>query len=357
MLAPMDIEPIQNTIKAFYLDICAADKIAFASKSVNIYPLSNEYQWITGVRSNLNILSDSGDIWQKSKIGIISDIITPFITYANVFKATGNIFANATSGQVAVNILDKFIKEVNDNIISVRTAKLNFEDCIEKTLSNIDPLNDSIKNGWKQLASSEYKLTKLSEKIALTQFKILELDEAASLTSLSSIPVNDFKNICSGCVNIGYSMLVDGLSLSYLSVSLLVYSFGKMIYDISSNAKSFEKENTSLQEYSQDLNKEQKAMCQTKALIQLLYTLKDAVKIQNSALEQIETFWKDEKRNLMNTRDNFSTSKTFETKNSEALQIPVGIVVWETLENTADDLLAWINKPAIRDILNVEIKI
>lgn len=359
MLAPDDIEPIMCSLKEFYYNICSADKVAYAARTFRIYPIGKQYQWMDNLNMEMERLRKTGESWNKQRIHIISGTVSTFQRYSESISAVKPILMMTEDKQYVITILDRLIQRVHDNIKKLQGLNSEFSQHLLQTKNSINSLNDAIQAGWQQLSGSEDKILSLANKIFQAQSLITALNDAASLDSINSTTVEDCKDVCTGLGSICYAMIVDGLSIPYLSVGILAYSFGSEVYHLFHDAAEFEKELANLQEYSKQFTLEQKSLAQAKTVIRLLYAFNDMLKEQKNSMDQLIVFWNNELRNLETVRASIELNSNYNKENVEVLQFPVVEVVWQMISQSAEDLLVWFNhvEDSTRETERIEIKI
>lgn len=344
MLAPDDIEPILNGLKEFYFTVRCADRVAYAGKTIRIYPINENFQKLQEISKDVAALGVSGNKWYAERAGIISNVVSTFQKYSVLFSAARTVLESTDDQKVVLATLNSLIGKVEENIRQTRKAEEAFSDYLTQSKKAVEKLEKGIETSWEQLALSESNMVVISNQICRVQSQIEALDKDASLNFLDSQTVNDCRSVCTQTASICYSLVVNGLSMPYLSVGVLAFTFGKSIYQIVQNAGQFEKEVEKLQELSQKLSLEQKTLVQTKMLLRTLYMLHEMVKEQYNSLEQMIVFWKNEKRNLETVQSNITCMKGYSKENPEVMQVPIADVVWNMLGQTAENILVWLNE-------------
>jgi hypothetical protein len=344
MLAPNDIEPIINSLKTFYTQIRAADQLNAIGESLTLYPVKKEAPWIITLRQRTAMMRRDVVGWQDSKISIIPQTLSPFIQYHNKFHSVANFLPSAESGDMAARLLDRLVNETESNLQMTRQARMKFEDWTKKALLNVEPLNESIQQAWRDLGMSERKIVTLSNEIVHIQDEIECLKGVVALDSLSSNTVSDMAGIMAGGASMIYDVVVSGYAIPYLGVVKMFFTTGKLFYDIFSTADKIHKQIEKLSKYSLDLTFEQQALAQTKASLAFVYDLKSLIERQQTILTEVEEFWQQEKRNLVTVRDFFALSKDFAPDNPEILQLPIADSVWFSLKDASQVLAGSLNK-------------
>lgn len=342
MLAPDDITLALDSVKKFYLEICLTDKTAYMAKTFHVYPVL-ETSWMHQVQANFERFSKLADQWNITRIGLISTMTTCFSKYSTAFSVVHPLLEECTEKKHTVSLLEKLEKQLTDNIARMEAAYEEYHTYLTQYKSVIDQLKQCIEQGWTELSASEEKLLTLSEKLYEIQVQLTNLEGEVSMDSLNSMTVNNLKDIYTRMGSISYSMIVNGLSVPYLSVGILAFSFGKSIYDLVSNANKYESAVHELQQYSRKFSLEQKAMAQTKMVIRYLYDYFQAADKQSNSIKELISFWKNEKRNLETVKNSFIEKSEYRKNNSEILQLPVADTVWTTLKQSTEKVPVWLN--------------
>lgn len=240
--------------------------------------------------------------------------------------------------------MDRLINKVNANIQHIQNAEADFSEYLNISKTAINSLEQGIEAGWEQLNISEGQTLLLFNQINKVQSNIASLSGEAVLNSIRSKTVEDCRDVYTKVGSICYSMVVNGLSFPYLSVGILAFTFGNTIYRIFQNAAEFEKEVEKLQQLSRQFSMEEKAMVQTKMMIRLLYALHEMAKEQRNPIQQITTFWQNEKRNLETVKKALAFAAVYKKENLEIMQLAVAENVWKMLAHIAGELLTWLNQ-------------
>jgi len=343
MLAPEDIAPVNTLIKNFLYNIVSTDRVSYMLKTVRIYPIIGQHQWIDEWNRKMSKYRISSIEWERTRMPIISDSISSFVEYSDLFTAVKPFLENTEECDVVIHILNKLIKRVEKNLKCLQLQEQNFNEYLKSTSSLVLDIDDSIKKGWNNVDASEAEVMHLVSIIHELQDKIIELNNKNSLTALDSTTILDLKDCYSQLGSICYSMIVNELSCPYISVGFLVFTFGKTIYDFVSNATEFQKRIEQLSMYSEKLTLEQKALVQTKAAIRLLYSINQVAVVQNNSMNQIVDFWNNEKRNLETVKSNLLSAKTYTKENTEILQLPIAQVIWQMVQQNAKHVLQILN--------------
>jgi hypothetical protein len=345
MLAPNDIEPIVNTMVRFYANTMAADKFVAIGKSLTIHPVKNEALWISSLRYKLVNLYKNAEEWQTAKISIIPNTLSSFISYKDTFAATAKSLPNVGSGETAARMLDRLLDKISENIKAVRQARELFDNWIKAVTLNVEPLNDSIQEGWRDLRASEDKILALVRQIVQSQDKLSDLDGVITLDSISSGTVSNISGIMSNMASMIYSVAIAGYTIPYISVGVIFFTVGKLFYDIFSTADKIHNEIRNLMGYTLDLDFEQKAMVQTKSALDILYGVRELIAKQRNPLAEVEEFWKNEKRDVLTIRNNFALDNNFSKENSEILQLTIADSVWFSIGDSAKYIMANFMRP------------
>jgi hypothetical protein len=345
MLAPNDIEPIVNTMVRFYANTMAVDKLVAIGQSLTIHPVKNEVPWISSLQYKLSNLYKNAGEWQRVKTSIILNTLSSFINYRNTFAATAKSLPNVGTGETAARMLDRLLDEISENIEAVRQAREIFDNWISSVTLNIEPLNDSIQEGWRDLRASEDKILTLTRKIVQSQNNLSDLEGVIALDSISSGTVSNVSGIMSNTASMIYSVAIAGYAIPYISVGIMFFTVEKLFYDIFSTSDKINAEIRNLTEHALDLNFEQKAMAQTKSALDILYGVKELIVTQRNPLAEVEEFWKNEKHDVSTIRNNFALDNHFSKENPELLQLAIADSIWFSIGGSAKNVMAKFTQP------------
>ena len=105
MLAPDDLDPVIGALNGFHANVLAADKLSGCFKSLKVYPVPREADWVKGIRQYIPELYQVGDLWQQDKMTVLPAILNPMWDYYNRFKTISMYLRQAETGREAAALL------------------------------------------------------------------------------------------------------------------------------------------------------------------------------------------------------------------------------------------------------------
>jgi len=343
MLAPNDLDPIIGALNGFHANVRAADSLSAMFKSLTMYPVPNEADWVKQLRRQQPNLSRNGDLWETGKITIVPNALSPLVNYYNNFSAVAAILPEVDDGQIAAGILTQLITPIEGYVVKATQAKNTFTDWVSSARIYSEELDECVARAWRAIGASEYKIAALSERIGQIQIELSELDGVISLNSISTGSTGQAKDIFAQMATMFYSVALRGGTLPVMGVAVSFFTLGKMFYDIFSTAQKTKNKINDLKNHRLDLSFEHLSLAQTKSALQFVYQMKESLARQGNTLREIEAFWQNEQRNLMLVRTEFANSTEYKKDNPSVAQLPIALSVWHTLRGRGNDLLKGLN--------------
>ncbi len=339
MLAPDDLTPAEDALKTFYAEVRAADQLATVGGSLRFSAGFQDEPWVVMLDSRVRRLQTDAADWYAKKPVVTPLVLGSFSRYRNAFAAVSQALAAHVSPSEAVFLLDRLWVQATACEADVQKAREGFQDWASLVLSNLDGVNDSLQDAWRELGASEQRVVALSQQITAVQMEIGQLEGVVSLDSLSSKAVSNLVSVFSNVVSMVYKVTISGLSMPYLTAVQAFFTLGKLFVTIFANASAVHKKLAELERYGLDLRAAQRGLAQAKAAIASLYELKSLLRKQQASLASLEGFWQSEARNLHTVRDRFALMPVIPPDDPELTQLPIARAVWGTLEGEARGLL------------------
>lgn len=344
MLAPDDLDAVTGTLKSVYAEMRHADRLVTVGGGFRVYDIGEKAAWVASLRTRVALLAKDAETWLDAKPMVASLPLSGFISYRNAFSAASATLQGDTSKDVKVQVLDRLDAAARGCMEDARETRLQFQRWTSRALSHLDDMDESIKDAWANLGSAEKRVVELSERIVAVQDGLNALTGVVAPDRLSSQTISDLTKILSNSASLVYSVAFAGLPVPYLSVLSTFFTLGKLFYTIFATDEKIHKQLKELEANRLDLDEAQLALAQTKAALSSLYDLKLLLSGQQSSLVEIETFWREELRNLTTVRDKFALASYISPDDPELRQLPVALAVWDELKKSAQGLLANLGK-------------
>lgn len=346
MLAPDDLDPVIGALNGFHANVRAAYNLSTMFKSLSVYPMPREAQWIIELRQHAAELDKTGESWKTCKLSVLPEILPPITNYYRKFKTVRAYLPQVEDGKTAAALLDRLIAEIDKNVKQAARARGAFENWVNDAMLNLHPLNDCVTKAWNALGASEKKIVALSEQIVRIQNSLANLDGVISISSISSGTIASAQTILSNTASMVYTVAIAGGSLPVLGVGVTFFTVGKLFFDIFRTAGKLEQELENLKTHGRDLNLEQQSLAQTKTALMYVYDMKAMLEKQGQTLREMEAFWQNELRAVKTVRDNFALAEHYTKENPEVWQLEIAESVWFSLSDKAKELEESIGRPA-----------
>lgn len=339
MLAPDDLDAITGAMKSVYAEMRHADRLVTTGGSFRVYDIGETATWIASLRTRLGLLAQDAETWLDDKPAVASLPFSGFGGYRNAFFAAAGVLQGDSSKETKVEALDRLRAAAQGNLTDAGKARFLFERWISQAVTHLGAMDESIQDAWSDLGSAEKKVVTLSEKIVAVQDGLNALQGVVAPDQFSSQTISDLTKILTNSASLTYSVAFAGLPMPYMTVATTFFTLGKLFYTIFSTDKKIHKQLQELEGYRLELNEAQLALAQTKAALSSLYDLKLLLSGQQSSLAEVETFWREEVRNITTVRDKFALASEISPDDPELRQLPVAQAAWDELKDSAYGLL------------------
>lgn len=340
MLAPDDLNAILDTLKEAYVQIRHADQLVSMGGSFRVYDIGEGATWVASLRTRVGLLAQDAGTWLDHKPGVVSTSFSGFLRYQNAFSAAATVLQGDSSKETKVQALEHLRVTAQDCMDRARRAKTLFEDWGSQATTHLGDVDESIQDAWSNLGSAEKKVVTLAEKIVAAQDALAQMEGVIAPDQLSSNTISNLTKVLTNSASLVYSVAFAGLPMPYMTVATTFFTLDKLFVDIFATEKKVHQQLQELVNYRLELDEAQLALAQTKAALSSLYDLKLLLSSQSSSLDQVETFWRDELRNLTTVRDKFALATVISPDDPELRQLPVARAAWDELKTNAQGLLS-----------------
>jgi hypothetical protein len=187
-------------------------------------------------------------------------------------------------------------------------------------------LEESIQQGWSELADEEQQMVKLSAELTSLQDKVESLEE-----SISSSVISGGKSVTTTAVKTIYGIATEaGASFSWFSMATSAYTVGTMYYDIITKTDEVADTLRTIAALQLEASYEAQAAAGTKMILQVLYYLEKTFLAIQDVFPQIVTLWQTEQDKVKSVIEALEAGAD-PTSYFEILTIPTANKNWQSI--------------------------
>jgi hypothetical protein len=326
MLCP-NVMDVGDIFVEAYSNIRKVDSFAYAGRNIMVGKLAPDPDWLGPVRTRVSLLSDSCAQWQQKKPDIWSQILMPFTNYYTLFSG----FTEAAKGfgehkQIWLQALDNLKEGLTTAKEAVKTAELQFETQINNLKNVEELLKSSINDAWAALESEEKEMVKLASEITHLQDQVDHLQ-----SDITSAEFSAGKNYIQSTVTISYALVSSaGADIPYLSIAGLLFTIGKMAYDLIVTDKEISQTIDRIFDLRLKATEEAQAAAVTKAIIHLITNLNSSITAIKNTMPRFDTMWSNEREKIQQAI-NAINSGVEPAYYIDLHSMPAALATWETL--------------------------
>jgi hypothetical protein len=333
MLCP-NVITVCDELAQSYSTITKVDAFAYACMNTLIGKLSPDPDWLGPVRNQLALLSSSGAEWQQKKPTIWAPLLTQYTSYYTLFSGFAEV-----ARQIG-NDKDAWLQALGQLSTSLATAQNASKAAEGQFVLQINNLNNvrqvfdtSLNKAWAALANEEQAMIDLAAQVTALQDKVNALEE-----NLNSAEISTGKSYIQSAVTISYTLVsTAGVEVPYLSIAGLVFTVGKLAYDLIVTDKEIAETIDKIVELRNKASQEAQAAAMSKAIIQLIDNFdKNLLDVQHQ-LPALSTMWAGE-REKVDEAINALRAGAIPTQMLELVSMPSAAATWKTLANFATQL-------------------
>ena len=291
MLSPNVIH-VSDQLAAARATINKVDAFAYASINTSIGKLSPDPDWLEQIRDQLKLLSIAGQQWQLEKPQIWAPILTQFGYYSSLFSRfaeSRDELGNDTD--VWLEALGQLKAALNTGEQVSRTAEEAFKVKISDLENVRKVMSSSLDKAWAKLGAEEERMIDLATLVTSLQDQVNRLQE-----DLNSTGISGGKDYVSSSVSIIYTLVSKaGVEVPYLSIASLVFSTGKLFYDVIVSDAKIKETIDKVVEARNQLSNAAQAAAMTKAVIQLIDNFDKSLLAVQKQLPDLSEMWRTEK--------------------------------------------------------------
>lgn len=299
MLCP-NVMHVSDQLASAQATINRVDSFAYASINTSIGKLSPDPDWLEQMRNQLKMLSFAGQQWQLEKPQIWAPILTQFTRYASLFSSFADSRRELADDKAAwLEVLGELKAALSTGEELSRAAENAFKIKIGD-LENVRKLMSSILNkAWSNLGAEEERMIELATLVTSLQDKVNRLQE-----DLNSTGISGGKDYISSSLSITYTLVSKaGLEVPYLSIVSLIFSTGKLAYDVFVADAEINAMIDKVVEARNQISHAAQAAAMTKAVIQLIDNFDKSLLAVQRQLPDMSEMWRTEKGKVAQAMD------------------------------------------------------
>ncbi|HEX8071129.1 MAG TPA: hypothetical protein VF546_14330 [Pyrinomonadaceae bacterium] len=291
MLSP-NVMHVSDQLAAAQATINKVDAFAYASINTSIGKLSPDPDWLEQVRNQLKLLSLAGQQWQLEKPNLWAPILTQFSSYASLFSSfADNRKELGDDKDIWLQALDQLKGNLNTGANASRAAEDAFKLRINDLENVRKVMSSSIDKAWAKLGAEEEQMVALATLVTSLQDRVNRLQE-----DLGSTGISGGQNYISSSLSITYTLVSKaGVEVPYLSIVSLIYSTGKLAYDVIVADAQIKETIDKVVEARNQLSHAAQAVAMTKAVIQLIDNFDKSLLAVQKQLPALSEMWRTEK--------------------------------------------------------------
>lgn len=334
MLCPNVMDTCDDLAQA-YSTISQVDAFCYASMNTSIGMLSPDPDWLGSVRAELAVLSAAGADWQQKKPSIWTPLLSYFTTYASLFGGVADVASQLGNDKAAwLQALKQLSDALGVGVNACQAAEGQFALRVDH-MSDIQKVFDtSLDKAWASLADEEQQMIDLAAQITALQDRINSFEE-----HISSAEISSGQSYIQSSVSISYTLVsTAGADVPYLSVAALVYTVGKLVYDLIVTDQEIGQALDKIAELRDKASQEAQAAAMSKAVIQLIDNFDKSLLAAGRQLPALSTMWTGEKQKVDDAISALNSGAT-PTQLFDLLSMPVASATWAKLAAFATQLL------------------
>lgn len=326
MLSP-NVMTVGDLFAEAYSNIKKADSFAYAGMNTFVGKLSPDPDWLEPVRTRISMLSNVCATWQQQKPNIWSQILLPFANYYTTFSGFAEAAKDFGDDKDAwLEALDQLKQELTTAKSATEVAEGQFEMRI-KNIKNVESLLEtSINDAWAALAEEEKQMVELASEITHLQDQVDQLQD-----SITNAEISSGKSYIQTAVKISYTLVsTAGAEIPYLSIAGLVFTVGKLAYDMIVTDKEISETIDKIIDLRVEVTEEAQAAAATKAVIHLINNLDKSLLSIQSQLPHFRDMWSTE-RDKINEAISAINSGADPRYYFDLQTMPSAVQTWKTL--------------------------
>lgn len=294
MLLSPAISEVENALTSALNEILQIDNYAFTCTNLRIGKLDKDPDWLATARERIGMFSSLGSSWINDRPDIWSSVLVQFPDYASAFASLATVRAQgkADSSAACITLLKQVLRPQLQQAAAVTGQAIEKLETHYNDFRNRQGLlQESINQGWAELADEERQMVAIAEKLGELQATVNDLEQEITADAISG-----GKDYTSSAVSICYELVsTAGASVPYLSIASLAFTVGKSFYDLIADSQKVDDLLEQIGALQLEASDEAQAAAGTKGVLQTFYELeKSFLAIKDDVLPAILTMWRNE---------------------------------------------------------------
>lgn len=334
MLSP-NVNNVIDSLAQSYSTIARVDGFAFASMNTMIGKLSPDPDWLGPMRQELSLLSAAGARWQQQKPQIWTPLLTAFPNYATLFAGFADASAELGNDRDAwLSVLQTLSEALVRHKLAAKAAEQQFTLQVQN-LSNVEAVfSSSLNKAWAALADEEQQMIDLASQVTALQDRLGQLE-----ADLSGDAISSGKSFIQSSVTISYTLVsTAGASIPYLSIAGLLFTTGKLAYDLIVTDKAIGQTIDQIVALRIAMSQEAQAAAMSKAVIHLINSFDKQLLAVGHQLPALSTMWGAENDKVQEAIHALQAGAV-PRQMFELISMPSAAASWQTLADFVPKLM------------------
>lgn len=335
MLCP-DVDDVMDHLAQSSSTITRVDAFAFASMNTSVATLPPDPDWLGPMRQELALLSAAGAQWQQQKPVLIwTPLLSQFSSYYALFSGVAAVQPDLGNDRDAwLKVLSSLSAALSTAASASRAAEAAFTLQVNNLNSVEQVFNTSLNKAGAALGAEEEKMMALASQVTALQDRLDGLQE-----SLNAAEISAGKSYIQSSVTVAYTLVSSaGASIPYLSIAGLLFTVGKMAYDLIVTDKEIDATISQIVALRTRLNQEAQAAAMAKAIIHLINAFDKNLLAAGRQLPALSAMWAAENEKVVQAIHALQAGAVPQQM-IDLVTIPSAAATWKSLNDFVARLL------------------
>ncbi|AEY67470.1 hypothetical protein [Clostridium sp. BNL1100] len=298
MLSP-NVNDTLDMLVEVYNDILEISSYGISCNSLVIGHVSEDPEWLIAARDRTLKLRAVMNKFIQKKPDILSNILEPFINYQTLFKAFVDGSKDINTKEQWLEFLALLCDSLSAAIQKTDAANSQFTEAYDDINNYQFLLEESINEGWEELASEEQKIVKFAEALGKLEESVQNLG-----VNLTASDIRSGQSYIQSMATMAYGIIVGNMTaVPYLSFVSVIFTLGKSFYDVINTSDEIQNQLGEIVNLQNSISETAQAAAITKSVIQVLDNMvKSFLKISKS-LPKLSLMWNGELTKVKNAID------------------------------------------------------
>ena len=265
---------------------------------------------------------------------IWAPLLTQFTSYASRFTSFADSRSELGDDEVAwLEVLDQLKTALDTGELASRAAEGAFTVKISDLGNVRKVMSSSLDKAWAHLGVEEERMIELATLVTSLQDKVNRLQE-----DLGSTGISGGQSYVSSSLSITYTLVSKaGVEVPYLSIAGLVFTVGKLAYDVIVADAQIKETIDKVVEARHQMSHAAQTMAMTKAIIQLIDNFDKSLLAVQRQLHDMSEMWRTEKEKVTQAMSSLNAGAKPSQKVA-LITMPAAAATWKRLGELAGKL-------------------